>query len=1007
MIKKIFSLVLFLCVSVAFGQIGTEAPWMENLNSDTERVTPVTFDEIVNAFETYWADKDHTVKGSGYKPFKRWESLYKNYVNPDGTLMTSAQVMETWQQKNAMKSRRSADLSNWESVGPLDHINSGSWSSGQGRVNAMAVDPSNTSTYYVGAPAGGIWKSTDSGTTWEPLIDQFPQIGVSAIAVHPTNSDIIYIGTGDDDAGDASGIGILKTEDGGTTWNYTGLNENNSPQAFSEIFFHPTNTDILWASSSSGLFKTTDGGATWSNKRGGNIRDLRLKPGDPNTLYCASSTTFFKSTDGGETWSPRTNGTPTGSSRIAMDVTPANPEVVYLLAAASGSSYDGIYKSTDSGETFTKTSSPSPDVFESSQAWYDMAFAVSDVNENEIYTGVLNVWKSSNSGANFIKINNWSSPTQPSYTHADIHNLRFIEGRLFCGSDGGIYVSDNGGAVFTSLTKGLAIGQFYRIGVSTQSSELIAGGLQDNGGYARNNDTWYNYYGADGMENVIDPNNPNKVYGLIQNGGGPYVSNDGGSTLATSGFPSGPESGNWITPLAFSADGRLFAGYTRVYEFDTCALTWSPVSQSLGGRIDLLVTDPNDANIMYAATDGVLRKSEDAGVSFAIMNNFGNDITWVDVKQGDSSVIYVTTQGTGGRVFKGDVAGPTVTLTDITGSLPNIPKLVIKHQGRHADNPLFLGTSVGVWRYDDITSDWEPFENNLPNVAVRDLEINLNDGVLVAGTYGRGVWRTDIPQDVPPTDVAITNLSTGDSQFACGDVTPVVTVKNNGQSSITTLDFTYTIDGATDDFQWTGTLASLEEIDIALPVLSLTPAAYTLEVSVALTDDAYAENNSATSSFNANGAGTFNELNSFETANDELIITNDAGASDDCGGSGGSNSVWERGVPSGTLLSSAASGSNAYGTVLSGNHPDAVKEYLVTECYDFTQWVNPVIKFEMAFDLEIDFDIVYVEYSKDGGSVWEVLGTANDPNWYNSDTVPGSNCQKLSRSSVDRYRRSF
>ena len=140
----------------------------------------------------------------------------------------------------------------------------------------------------------------------------------------------------------------------------------------------------------------------------------------------------------------------------------------------------GIYRSTNSGTSWTKTSSnesTTGDVFESNQSWYDLALAVSTTNADEIYTGCLNVWKSTNGGTNMSRLNNWSSPTAPSYTHADIHYLGFQAGKLYCGSDGGIYVSQNGGANFTDLTATAQISQYYKIAVSKQSSGNMVRGL--------------------------------------------------------------------------------------------------------------------------------------------------------------------------------------------------------------------------------------------------------------------------------------------------------------------------------------------------------------------------------------------------------------------------------------------------------------------------------------------------------------------------------------------------
>lgn len=970
----------------AAAQISSTAPWMDAFN-DPNRTTEPTFQEIVDAFDAYWVDKDETVKGSGYKPFKRWESLYENYLNEDGTVMSHKQLWDVWKSIKTNNKAVQADESNWVNIGPLTHTNTGSWSAGQGRVQAFAIDPTDPSVQYVGTPAGGIWKSTDGGVNWVPLSDQLPQIGVSGIAVDPTNTQIIYIATGDDDAGDSTSVGVMKSIDGGLTWETTGLNENNTPSSMNEIYFDPADTKTLWVATNGGIFKTTDSGTTWENKISGAFDDLKVKPGSSTVLYAATANRVYKSEDAGESWDNISTGTINGAARLVMDVTPANPEVLYVFKSDSSFGNGEIYKSSDSGDSFTRTFDGSVNIFESNQAWFDFAFAVSDTNEDEIYTGVLNVWKSSNGGQSFTKLNSWSEPNGAAYTHADIHNLRFINGALYCGSDGGFYRSTNGGATFTSFTDGLAIGQFYRIDVAASDPSIISGGLQDNGGYARQGNQWQNYYGADGMENVFDPNDPSKVYGFIQNGGGLYFSNSGGNSL--DGSFDDPEGGNWITPLSFAKDGTLYAGYQRLYELDFCSNGWVQRSDSFGQLIDHLETDPNNADIMYVVVNNQLHRSTDRGENFIFLNSFEDNISSIEVKYGDSETIYITIGGTAGKVYRGTVSDTNIALTDITGSLPNIPKLVIKHQNLHSDNPLFLGTALGVWRYDDSTNDWETFDNNLPNTAVRDLDINEASGILTAGTYGRGIWQTAIDAPAISLDIATTSLEPeNDEILTCGEVPFVLGIKNGGTDAISTATIVYAAGGIENTIEWSGSLASQEETTVELPVLGLFPGVYELVAAVTFSGDQIDDNNERRAVININSIGEGDVSNDFEENEDVLLVLSE-NATTSCDNS---SQVWQRGIPSGSLLSEAASGDNVYGTVLSGQYPNLTKEFLTTACYDISALEQKEISFNMAFDLEFDWDILYIEYTIDNGTTWNILGTADDANWYNSDTLPGSNC---------------
>lgn len=997
--NRILLFVVTLLLSItAQAQFNESAPWMRLLNT-TNRSSdnPIKFQEIVDAFNTYWLTHDKDQKGSGYKPFKRWEAYWSNFVKQDGTLPTSEELWNTYLQvKNQSQSQRSSnvmiDQSNWLPVGPFTHTNTGSWSSGQGRVNVIVKDPNNASTYYVGAPAGGIWKSTDAGMTWNTTTDDLPQIGVSGIAVDGANSNIIYIATGDDDAGDSYSIGVMKSIDGGQTWNTTGLNPGNSPSSMNDIYIHPTNSNILWVATNNGVFKTTNAGVTWSNQNSGglsngtaglNIKDIKLHPTNPDIIYAASNNRIYKSTNGGENFNLVSNGLPlsTEVSRYVIDVTPANSDVVYALAADSSNDFLGLYKSSDLGNTFSTVATQATvgDIFESPQAWYDMAMTISDTNEDEVYTGVLNVWKTTDSGSTFTKLNNWSSPFSSAYTHADIHFLRFFDGDLFAGTDGGFYKSSNGGSSFTDLTAGMQISQFYRISVSKQSSTKMVGGLQDNGGHAFSNGQWQNYYGADGMDTAIDPNNSDNYYGFIQNGGGLYYSTNGGVSLAGSiGSPSG-ETGNWITPLTMSTNGELFSGYSSLYKLQ--GGSWTAVSSSFGTNIDVLEIDEINPNNIYVGTNSTLRKSTDNGVSFSSVYFFSSNITSIEVNNTDNNIIYVTTSGVGGQVFKSVDGGNN--FTNISTGLLGVTKNCIKHQALHSKNPLFLGTSLGVYRYDDDTLMWELFNNNLPNVSVRDIEINLFDNNITAATYGRGVWQSTIPYELPQDDVKLLSVIGIGQTIECNTtLAPQIELFNNGQNTITSIDLTYNIDGAPNVYTWIGTLASETSVIVTLPSFSLSKGIHSFNVVSTITNDAYPENNaSETALIKANDTGVTLVTNTFETPQDELLVYDE----------GTSNQYWQRGLANGTSLNSTVNSTNVYGTNLNGNYADNTKSYLVSQCFDLTTISSPQLKFDMAFDLENNWDIVYVEYSLNQGQDWVVLGSATDANWYNSDTSSGQN----------------
>lgn len=984
--KKIILFGLFFTTSLTFSQFNTNAPWL--VNSEEAKKSEATIDDMVQLFNEYWKNHDKTKKGSGYKPFMRWENHWRNKTNPQGQLITPQQMWEAYYAKKSRSLQRNANsvqsaTSNWQSVGPYTHTNTGSWSSGQGRVNTVLVDPSNSNTIYLGAPAGGIWKSTNAGDSWSPLSDNLPQIGVSGIAVDYNNPNIIYIATGDADAFDTYSVGVMKSIDGGLTWNTTGLSFSGTGSASGDILINPSDSNMLWVATNNGIYRSTNAGTSWTVVQSGDFSQgrIRLKPGNNSTVYAVSKNRFYRSTNSGASFSIITTGLPSSSGRLLLDVTPANSEVIYILSATNGYGFQGVYKSTNGGTSWTETSGTT-NIFESDQAWYDLALAVSTTNADEIYTGCLNIWKSTNSGANFTKINSWSEPFSTTYSHADIHYLRFYGNKLYCGSDGGIYVSDNAAASFSDKTATVQIGQFYRVAVSKQTASKMVGGLQDNGGYAYSDNQWKNFYGADGMDAAVHPTNDNIFYGFIQGGGGLYISNNAGNSLTGSvGMPSG-EQGNWVTPLAINSVGELFAGYTNLYVLT--GNDWSQQnSAGFGGdSFEYIAIDPNDDFKMYVADGNVLYKSSDKGQSFDSVYNAPSWITSVDVHSSNSDIIYITTGGTDGEVLK-SIDGGT-TFNSISEGLPNIGKNIVVHQGRHTDNPLYVGTSLGVYYRDDTMTQWEPFDTNLPNVAVTDLEINLEDNVIVAATYGRGIWQSGIPIQVPANDIRLTQIVSPSSvNVNCNsNVAPEITVKNNGANAITMVTFNYSYNSVPYVYNWNGNIAVNQTLSITLPAVSLAKGAYDFEVSCTIPNDTYSDNNGSQGVFYINDSGTVNVTNTFESVADELL-ENDENSS---------TGIWERGIRTGGTLSSGSN--NVYATSLNGTYPDLTKSFLISECYDLTQLANPQISFKLAYDLENNWDILYVQYSIDLGQTWEVLGFSTT-NWYNSDRTPdtsGTDC---------------
>lgn len=774
------------------------------------------FFDIQEQFEAEWKNKSYQ-KGKGWKQFKRWENFWETRIMEDGSFpMNHKTIWASFKNKLLSSNAKSGGIGDWTPLGPFDFQNTDSWSAGSGRVNCIVEDPNDANTIYLGSPAGGAWKSVDAGSSWAPLSDELSVIGISSIAVDATNSNIIYLATGDTDGGDTYSIGLMKSIDAGTSWNEVGSISSET----NEILIDPSNSNTLWLATDNGLMKSVNGGTAWTTSLAGNIRDIAIKPGTANTIYAATSTAVYYTTDGGNNWNTST-GIPNGIGRIAITVTPANNNYVYLLISKNDWTYQGVYRSANSGSSFTARNTTT-DVFESEQAWYDMAISVSDTDPETIITGVLNIWRSTNGGSSLTKLNSWSAPNSSNYTHADIHFLRYYDGSLYCGSDGGIYKSTNNGTTFTDLSPGLQIGQFYRLGSSPNDVNALSGGLQDNGGYAYVNGVWKNWYGADGMEAGIDPNNSNIRFGMIQNGD-LYRTVNGANSSQSLGQP---EQGRWVTPLQMDLNNdRLLAGYNDLHEYNYTT-GWNQLSTfTFPALLRSIEVYDGNSNIIFVATDDNIYRTIDNGTNFTdITNNLPTNsiITSIEVNPTNSNEIWVTRGGwsVSNHIFHTTNGG--LNWNNITSNIPNLPCNIVKYDPSGTGG-LYVGTDIGVYFLDLTSTSWVQYMNNLPNVIVNDLEINVTSKVIRAGTYGRGVWESGV-YSRNNEDAGISAIITPNDTYCNIDsFNPVVTLTNYAINELNSITINYDIDGlGTLTYSWTGSLLTGESEDITLPTVTST-----------------------------------------------------------------------------------------------------------------------------------------------------------------------------------------
>lgn len=730
----------------------------------------VNFYDVQRAFNIYWKDRAIT-KGCGYKPFKRWEYRMQNgRIFPDGTRRPANRNLK------ALEKLTKAPLTiagEWSSLGPAA-IPAGKGYKGLGRLNAIGFHPTDPNTLYVGAPSGGVWKTTDGAASWHSTTDVLPTLGVSAIVVDHANPQTVYIGTGDRDAGDAPGYGVMRSTDGGSTWELwnTGMGE----RVVARLIQHPTNDQILYAATNTGIYKTTNGGASWVLKKAGNTNDLVFKPNNPNTLFAIGGGSFFRSTDGGDNWSNITNGY-TSSARAVVAVTPANPEYVYVLQSKSDNGFKALMRSTDGGTSFT-TRSTSPNILDWScdgsgsggQAWYDLEIAADPQNADLIFTGGVNVWKSNNGGQSWEITGHWYGGCNVTAVHADQHVFEYnpLNNKLYIGNDGGVYSTSNQGQNWTIHTNGLVITQIYKIGQDRFDSTHVIFGAQDNGSTTMINGTWFDTRGGDGMEAAVDPQMSNYTYATLYYGDIARFNNNGsGFTVAANGSFGIDEDGDWVTPFILHETDPtiMFVGYKNIWRGTNLRgyPTWTKISNNIGGtnnnNLKVLEQSPANVDVLYAGrSDQRFFRTDNANQSnpswLDLTNSLpaGGTVADIEAHPFDENIVYISIDG---KIFKSTDKG--TTWENISGSLPdvNFSSIAFYTGGLEA---LYISSDIGVFYRDASMTDWVNFSQGLPvDASVNEIEIaydqtNPENDRLRAGTYGRGLWSSPMYRTVPVAD---------------------------------------------------------------------------------------------------------------------------------------------------------------------------------------------------------------------------------------------------------------
>ncbi|MGZ5446456.1 MAG: WD40/YVTN/BNR-like repeat-containing protein [Thermoanaerobaculia bacterium] len=683
-----------------------------------------------------------------------------------------------------------------------------------GRIGDLAVDPRDTRVWYVAVASGGVWKTVNAGTTFEPIFDSEGSYSIGCVTIDPNNSLVVWVGSGENNSQRSVswGDGVYKSVDGGKSWKNVGLGKS---EHIGKILVDPRDSNVVYVAAQGplwnpggdrGLYKTTDGGKTWkpvltiSENTG--VTDVVFDPHNPDILYAASyqrrrhvytlinggpESAIHKSLDGGATWTKLEGGLPKEwMGRIGLAVSPRDPDTVYAIIEATRRA-GGFFRSRDAGANFEKMNS-----YSGGGAQYYAEIFVDPNDTDRVYA--MDVWVrvTDDGGKTWRKINE-------STKHVDSHAM-WIDPRnsdhYLIGCDGGLYETFDNAATW-EYKENLPITQFYRISADDALPFYhVYGGTQDNfslGAPSRTNtahgirnEDWYVTLGGDGFRSLADPKDPNIVYAEYQHGGLARFDKRTGEALdiqPQAGPGMDPLRLNWDSPLIISPhdSNRLYFAAQYLFRSDDRGNSWKVISGDLTRRIDRnklpvmgrvwpidavakntstsyygnivsLAESPLTAGLLYAGTDdGLVQVSEDGGANWRKIERVAGvpEFTYVSHLQAsahDANTVYAAFDNHKTGDFKPYVYRSTDrgrTWTSITNDLPQRGTSYVVVEDHVDRNLLFAGTEYGLFFSQNGGGKWIQLKGGFPTIAVRDLWVQKRRDDLVVGTFGRGIYILD------------------------------------------------------------------------------------------------------------------------------------------------------------------------------------------------------------------------------------------------------------------------
>lgn len=672
------------------------------------------------------------------------QRLYPHDSIPVEALQTTFRTEMARRKKQVIASEIQAY--SWEQMGPFTTA---------GRMTSIAVHPTNPNVWIAGSGAAGVWQTTNRGATWEQLpTEDFPTYAVGAVAFNPHDPQEILAGTGEPNFASFTypGAGMMRSRNGGTTWQPWGTNTLGG--AIADIVFHPDDDQLVFAACAgfgytAGVYRSANRGASWQRVlEGTSAMDIAIHPQLHHIVYAVlsyplgnSNNGVYRSLDTGRTWTRLTTGLPAQHGRMALAVTPAAPNNLYVLVSQTNGRLDGLYVSTDTGNNFTAAPNMPSDLL-GNQGWYNIAVAVSPQTTNDMLLGGVGLYRTTNNGANWISLG----------VHVDQHAVHYLTSdSAIVGNDGGMYALR--GVAAYPKNANLVTTQYYDIGIL--DTFKLFGGTQDNGSHMRSTaGTWSaTELGGDVMRALVHPAVGGLLFAMAPYGLVFKSTTDGQAWFSSTNGINYAEATAWKAPFLISPvsgqSNTLFMGTTRVYRTTDYGASWQAISTDLSSVFDpitALAQATDDAAVVVAAaqngkvfhtrTGGANWEEISAGLPMRVP-------TSAAVLPTDKRTFFVAYSGYGVQhVWKTINRG--TTWFSVSGDLPDVPVNCFVFDPAEPATKWYIGTDFGVYYTVNGGQNWLPLTTGLGIAPVTDIEISANTGDIYIATFGMGIYRAKL-----------------------------------------------------------------------------------------------------------------------------------------------------------------------------------------------------------------------------------------------------------------------